>query len=128
MNTIGTKVLKFLLLIGVTIYLFTTFETDASAINRFLYSLFVGGLAYLAASLYGFSLSISQNYLIAFILTATLLVAIPLSLAKVQSAHAWFSDELSMVLLCGVMVINIISDIRHIIAVLHTVNTNQTSI
>ena len=128
MNTIGTKVLKFLLLIGITIYLFTTFETDATAFNRFLYSLFIGGLAYLAASLFGFTLLISQNYLIAFIITATLLVVIPLSLAKFQSTHSWFSDELSVVLLCGIMILNIVSDIRHIIVSLQINDTNQQNI
>lgn len=124
MTSVSTKILKFLLLIGVTAYLFMTVESEASSFDHFFFSLFIGGFAYLTASIFGFALSISGNYLIAFIITAVVVIGGSLGIGEYQSSHKWLSDELSMVLLCGIIILNIISDVRHIIIWFRASGTN----
>lgn len=114
MNPVSTKILKFLLLIGVTAYLFTTIEADASSFDQFFFSLFMGGLAYLTATIFGFSLSISGNYLIAFIITAVVVISGFLGIGEFQTSHKWLSDDLLLIILGSVILLNIISDIFYI--------------
>lgn len=114
MTSVSTKILKFLLLIGVTAYLFMTVESEASSFDHFFFSLFIGGFAYLTASIFGFALSISGNYLIAFIITAVVVIGGSLGIGEYQSSHKWLSDDLLLIILVAVMILNIISDIFYI--------------
>ena len=114
MASVSTKILKFLLLIGVTAYLFMTVESEAFSFDHFFFSLFMGGLAYLTATIFGFSLSISGNSLIAFIITAVVVIGGFLAIGEYQASHKWLSDDLLLIILGAVMILNIISDIFYI--------------
>ena len=111
MRSLGARVLKLLLLVGAALYIFVEFTEGRILLERIIFSFMIGGLAYLAVSLFGFALTISGNYLVAVLITLAIYVGAALGLTTVQEKCPWLSDGWLMVIIFALIALNVVVDI-----------------
>ena len=89
-----TKILKLLLSFGLFIYLiYYDISHETFAFTTIISAFAVAGIVYLIITFFGFSLSISGNYLIAIIITVVVLFFIAGKLDELIAAIDWLNED-----------------------------------
>ncbi len=113
MTNRSTKFLKIILFIIVFVWMMNFSLNHGSDLNldTVSASLFMASLAYLLATLFGFALSTSGNYIIALAVTVALTFFLAFNMDKLTNSVSWMSDDLWMIVIIAAGVICVVRDL-----------------
>jgi hypothetical protein len=112
----STKTLKIILFAGMFIWMVKFSLSHGSAMNpdTLVGSVFMASLVYLLATLFGLALSVSNNYIVAIVLTGILAFLFIFKMDELTRSISWLSDELSVAVITILTLVCIARDIIYI--------------
>lgn len=112
----STKTLKIILYVGMFIWMMKFNLSHGAAMNldTLVGSVFMASLVYLLATLFGLALSVSNNYIIAIVLTGILAFLFIFKMDALTRSISWLSDELSAAVVTILTLVCIVKDITYI--------------
>lgn len=112
----STKTLKIILFVGMFIWMMKFSLSHGSALNleTLVGSVFMASLVYLLATLFGLALSVSNNFIVAIVLTGILAFLFIFKMDELTRSISWLSDELAVAVITILTLICIAKDIIYI--------------
>jgi len=112
----STKTLKIILFAWMFIWMVKFSLSHGSAMNPYTLvgSVFMASLVYLLATLFGLALSVSNNYIVAIVLTGILAFLFIFKMDELTRSISWLSDELSVAVITILTLVCIARDIIYI--------------
>lgn len=112
----STKTLKIILFVGMFIWMMKFSLSHGAAMNleTLVGSVFMASLVYLLAALFVLALSVSNNFIVAIVLTGILAFLFIFKMDELTRSISWLSDELAVAVITILTLICIARDIVYI--------------